>query len=542
MKVTVVFKNKCVKTIIGLCAVLLCGSNYLLAQGTFKIVDYVQSSIISASGDNAPFWLVTNRNGVSSLDTQNGYVRYGMLVDGTIGNSGNWKCSSGFDFKIGYNQINDISIQQLYADVSYKWLTLSIGQKERTAEMRHFCHIYGIDNKAMCLFPNLSLDAVTDLGTGGLVYSNNALPVPQLRLEVPEYVSIFGRDTWIKLRGHIAYGMFLDHNFQADFTAKNPNARYTKKVLYHSKALFMKFGKPEKFPLEVEGGLEMYSQFGGDIYTHAKGKYMSMPSGVNDFFKALIPGSGDSTTPYAEQSNMSGNHIGNWHLAFTLHTRPFDIRLYGEHMFEDFSQLFFFEYQSNSEGNREVVYYPWRDIMIGISVKNKSRFLKFISNISYEYMSTYDQSGACYNDPGPHYKEQMDGWDNYYNHAIYSGWHNFGMAMGNPLVFSPLYNTDGALEFKGNRVKSHHVGVNGGFGRKKELMYRLMYTYSENWGTYLNPFNEKRYTTSLLADIIYSPSGKTWYLSTSLAHDRSNYIGKNTGVMVSFVKVGLLKK
>ena len=536
-----IFLKKNIKYLLVVCVVFV-NVTSLFAQKSFSIRDYVQLNTVVSNGDNAPFWLVTNRNGVSSLDTQNGYVRYGVLFDGVIGDKGRWKYSAGLDLKAGYNQTSNLFVQQFYADISYKWFTFSFGQKERASEMRHFCNIGGLGNKAIAMFPNLSLDAVTDLGTGGLVYSNNAAPIPQLRLEIPEYVGFFGKDTWIKLRGHIAYGMFLDHNFQADFTAKNPNARYTKKVLYHSKALFMKFGKPEKFPLEVEGGLEMYSQFGGDIYTHANGKYMSMPCGVKDFFKAFIPASGDSTTPYAEQSNMSGNHIGNWHLAFTLHTKPVDIRLYGEHMFEDFSQLFFFEYQSNRDGNREVVYYPWRDIMVGISVKNKSRFLKFISNVNYEYMSTYDQSGACYNDPGPYYKEQMDGWDNYYNHAIYSGWHNFGMALGNPLVFSPMYNSDGSLEFKGNRVKSHHVGVNGGFGRKKVLLYRLMYTYSENWGTYLNPFDEKKYTTSLLADIIYSPLGKSWYLSTSLAHDRSNYIGKNTGVMVSFVKVGLLKK
>ena len=537
-----VVDNKYLKPIFCLLAVMGCFPVSLPAQNKSNVVDYVQSNVISASGDNAPFWLVSNRNGVSSLDTQNGFVRYGVLLDGIIGDRGNWKYSAGLDLKAGYNQTNNLFVQQLYADVSYKWLALSLGAKERAAEMRHFCGIDGIDNKAVKSLPNLSLDAISDLGTGGLVYSGNAAPIPQLRLEIPEYVGFFGKDTWIKLRGHVAYGIFLDHGFQEKFTVMNPVAKYTSKVLYHSKALFMKLGKPDKFPLEVEGGLEMYSQFGGDVYSHAKGKYLSMPRGLKDYFKALIPGSGDSTTPYAEQSNMSGNHVGNWHLAFTLHTKPVDVRLYGEHMFEDFSQLFFFEYQSDRDGDREVVYYPWRDIMLGISVKNKSRFLKFVSNVSYEYMSTYDQSGACYNDPGPHYKEQMDGWDNYYNHAIYSGWHNFGMALGNPLAFSPLYNADGSLEFKGNRVKSHHVGVNGGFGRKKVLLYRFMYTYSENWGTYLNPFDEKKYTTSLLADIIYSPLGKSWYLSTSLAHDRSNHIGKNTGVMVSFVKVGLLKK
>ena len=58
----------------------------------------------------------------------------------------------------------------------------------------------------------------------------------------------------------------------------------------------------------------------------------------------------------------------------------------------------------------------------------------------------------------------------------------------------------------------------------------------------MNPFLEKRYTTSLLADFVYSPDAKSWYLSASVAHDWSNHIGNNTGVMFSFVKVGLLKR
>ena len=72
-------------------------------------------------------------------------------------------------------------------------------------------------------------------------------------------------------------------------------------------------------------------------------------------------------------------------------------------------------------------------------------------------------------------------------------------------------------------------------------MTSFVYTYSENWGTYVNPFFKIRYTTSLLADVAYAPDAKSWMLSASLACDRSNLIGNNFGVMLSFVKVGLFK-
>ena len=537
-----VFENSSFLSLLFLTLTAFLGLQEINAQ---EISYFAQMNTIVSKGDNAPFWLVANRQGLSSLDSSNGYARYGMKIDGSIGKENVWKYSAGIDLSAGYNMERSVSVNQLYAEASWKWLTLSLGMKHRSGEMRGFSDVKYCSSSEGEIrkpdFPHLYRSILSDIGSGGLLFSGNSSPIPQFRVEVPEFVSIFGRDTWIKLRGHIAYGMFLDHNFQEDFTAKNPNARYAKKVMYHSKALFMKFGKPEKFPLEVEGGLEMYSQFGGDFYTHSKGKYMSMPGGVKDFFKAFVPGSGDGSTPGPEQANMSGNHIGNWHLALTLHTKPLDIRVYGEHMFEDFSQLFFFEYQSNREGKKEIVYYPWRDIQLGISVKNKSGYLKFISNVCYEYMSTYDQSGAGYNDPGPNYSEQMDGCDDYYNHSIYPGWHNYGMGIGNPLVFSPLYNNNGSLVFSGNRLKSHHFGMNGSFGNKHLFLYRMMYTYSENWGTYFNPFNEKKYTTSMSADIVYTPCKSNWMFSLSLALDKSNLIGNNWGAMVSIARIGVIK-
>ena len=532
-------KNKIVFTAV-VCILLVC-AEYTFAQ-SLRISDYIQVNAIGATGDYAPYWLVSNRGGLSSLDTDNGFVRYGVGLDGSIDSKGNWRYSSGLDFKAGYNQARKPIVCQLYADVSYKWLTLSIGAKERGAEMRDFCRLDAPGNSAFNTLNGLSFNSLHELGTGGLVYSGNSTPIPQVRIGAPEYVTVKGTGSWLKMRGHIAYGMFMDGNFQENFTTINPKEKYNKYTLYHSKAMFIKVGNEDKFPLEVEGGLEMHSQFGGDVYTHAAGKTLAMPARFIDFFKAFIPLGGDNMVPYTEQSNITGNQIGNWHMAFTFHTKPVDVELYGEHMFEDFSQLFFIEYQNNIDNKRTLVYYPWRDIMIGLSVKNKTDYLDFISNISYEYVSTYDQSGAGYNDPSDYFVEQMDGLDNYYNHAIYSGWHYYGMSLGNPLLFSPLYNTDGSLEFKANRMRAHHVGVNGTFGRKKEFLYRLMYTYSENWGTYLNPFFNKRYTTSFLADLMYSPCGKSWFLSASVAHDQSNHIGNNSGVMFSFVKTGLFKR
>ena len=53
------------------------------AQSGVDINQFVQLNTVLSDGDNAPFWLTANRQGLSSLNTSSGYVRYGMRVDGT---------------------------------------------------------------------------------------------------------------------------------------------------------------------------------------------------------------------------------------------------------------------------------------------------------------------------------------------------------------------------------------------------------------------------------------------------------------------------
>ena len=513
------------------------------AQEHDELSYFAQLSSIVSSGDHAPFWFTAQRNGISSIESSCGYARYGLKYSNTLGKKEEWSYSIVADVASGYNQENTFMVQQAYGELNYKWLTFTIGSKERWSEQEHFfieMAARASDNNVAGKLQWLFAGRYASLGSGGLVYSGNSRPIPQVRVEIPDFTSIPGTNDWLKVRGYIAYGMFCDHNFQREFTTTNPQARYGKNILYHGKALFLNIGKASRFPITFDGGLEMHTQFGGDIYTHADGLSVSMPRKPMDFFKALIPLSGSDETPTVEQTNISGNQLGSWHAAFTIHTRKADIRIYGEHMFEDFSQLFFFEYQQNREGKKRLIYYPWRDIMIGVNIANKWEKLSFISNIRYEYLTTRDQSGALYHDPSNYFNEQMDGGDNYYNHGIYPGWSNWGMGIGNPLIISPIYNSNGSLQFASNRLVAHNIGVNGILNGKFPMVYRLNYTYSENWGTYANPFNEKRYTTSLLAELTYTPAKSNWMGTISIAHDKSSHIGNSTGVMFTLTYGGLL--
>lgn len=506
-------------------------------KGNFRY--YAQLNTIASDGNYAPFWFTANNNGISSVNKSNGYVRYGMSYDNKFGKKGNFRYNITADIIAGFNLTSAVSFQQAYGELSWKWLTLSVGSKERWGEQEYFSRKTRLrtTNTVNSYYPNLFKNRFGNLGSGGLIFSGNSRPIPQARIEIPEFVNIPGTKEWLKVRAYISYGLFTDNKYQKKFTRINPDAKYGEKILYHGKAGFISIGKPSKFPVTFDGGLEMHTQFGGNMYNTGYGD-VSMPHKFIDFVKAFIPMTGGEDTPMDEQANISGNQTGCWHAAFTIHTKPLEIRLYGEHMFEDFSQLFFFEYQMNNEGKRRTLIYPWRDMLVGINISNKSGILPFISNIRYEYMTTRDQSGALYHDPSDNFYDQMDGCDNYLNHGIYPGWHHYGMGMGTPLVFSPAYNKNGNLEFRSNRLIAHNIGINGVINTKFPFAYRLNYTYSEHWGTYANPFSEKRYTTSLLAEVTCMPKECGWLGTVSVGYDMSNFIGNNFGLMFTVTHVG----
>ncbi len=49
-------------------------------------------------------------------------------------------------------------------------------------------------------------------------------------------------------------------------------------MLYNSKGIWIRNGNASKFPLVFEAGLEMATQFGGEIYNYkGPGSYLKMP-------------------------------------------------------------------------------------------------------------------------------------------------------------------------------------------------------------------------------------------------------------------------
>ena len=454
---------------------------------------------VYGNGSYAPMWHFNNMQGVGSYKSDWAYAR--ATVKGTnlfkkSGISLDW----GADVIGGYNLASNIFIQQAYLDLNWKKLRVSMGQKERWSEIQN-----------------------QRLSSGALIESGNARPIPQIRIELPQYWNIPGTNGWVGIKGHIAYGWFTDAKWQKGFV--HADKAHTSGVLYHSKAGYARFGNEEVFPLSAEMGLHMVTQFGGTSYNRLNkpGNTLKNPTRLKDYFTAFLPLKGDVMYDIADQVNVAGNMLGSWLGAITWNDKKWKLRLTYEHVFEDHSQMFW-------------EYGIWTEQLIGIELELKK--FNWIKGITLEYFNLKNQSGPIYHDSNSLIPDQISCADNNYWHHTYNGWFNYGMMIGTPLITSPVYNTDGTLRIYNNRVEAFHMGIEG--APLKWLNYRLLLTKSNNWGTYSIPFTEMKKNTSGLFELTFKPN-KAWNIKASFAFDSGELYGNNYGGMITVSRCDIFK-
>lgn len=452
-----------------------------------------------ATGGTTPFWMVNNLQGLSSVTPDNGYVRLSAFHD--MDHSRRFSWGAGVDLAAAWNFSSPFIIQQLYGEVRYRCLDAMIGSKEMS----------GCFNN-----PRLS--------SGNLLFSNNSRPVPQVRVGIFDYADIWGLKGWLGIKGYMSFGAFTDSRWMKSWVADGK--KRSEDVLFHSKGIWLRNGNPSKFPLTFEVGIELATQFGGTHYLE-DGEVVRMPHGLKDWWKAVVPLKGGDETPDGEKANIQGNMVGCWN--YCLSWRPADadwgVKAYYEHFFEDHSMLY--------------IDYRWRDGLWGIEADFPDN--RFVSAAVYEFLYMKDQSGPIlwnYNDKIPC---QVSGHDNYYNHYIYPGWQHWGMGIGNPLCLSPLFNNDGTMLLRSTRVIGHHLGFEG--QPADEIQYKVLASYTRNWGTYWYPLPEVQNNFSALLEVTWKPARlKGWEGSLSVAGDTGSLLGNNFGVGIRIAKTGWFLK
>lgn len=484
-----------------------------------KIQYNIQTEMVASHGKNAPFWLVSNRHGLSSLENNNANISAGLLRQFDKEKKFTW--AYGIELAGTYNYTAPLFIQQLYADIKYSCWELSVGSKERWSEGKH-----------------------KTLSGGGLTFSPNARPIPQVRLGINDYTSaswLFNE--WLHVKGHLSYGRHTDDNFQRTHMAHATlGSCYVQDVLFHEKTGFLKIGKRDRTPFSLEIGLEMYSQFGGTVWKkteHGDIIRFKLPHTYKEYIKAFIPMAGGNDSPEMEQDNVNGNILGSWHFAMNYETDDWSIKAYYEHYYEDHSGLLGFDYHYNREGEKQLIsYFPWRDGLYGLEVKLPQN--RIVNTVVYEYLTSRDQSGPILQNPTGDMIGQAGGMDWYYTHTYYQSWQHWGMAICNPHTLSPLYNQKPSIAMPYQRIRSHHIGFDG--NPTDEIHYRYMGSWTKHWGSVEDPLPNPLTQVSTMGEVTYTPKQwQGWQFTGAIALDYSKLIGNNFGGMLTIRKTGLIK-
>ena len=496
--------------------VFVCAQAQTAASEWSKIGYEIQTDIVASTGKHAPFWLVSNRHGLSSLEKNNANLSLGFFRNFDQKKGFTW--AYGAEFAGAYNYYAPFYVQQLYADVKYNCWELSIGSKERWSEGKH-----------------------RTLSGGGLTFAPNARPIPQVRFGINEYTTVpWWFNGWVKVKGHFSYGGYTDNRFLQQFV-KNSGSRYTTNIKFHEKTAFIRIANPSGRGLGWESGLEMCSKFGGDLYTYQDGKYTlseTLPAAFREYIAAFIPLAGGEAAPDADKANINGNVVGSWHAIMDYTAETWKLRAYYEHFFEDHSQMLGISWVSDREGvTRFLSYHPWQDGLWGLELELPKG--KWLRGVVAEYITSRDQSGPILHNSNEFFKEQISGADYYYNHYYFLPWQHWGMSVCNPQFLSPNYNNYGELSMPYTRIRSYHIGVEG--QPYKEWIYRLMGSYTCHWGSFYAPLPAPATLVSTLLEVVYIPSElKDWQFVGTFAMDYSNLIGDNIGGMITIRKNGLL--
>ena len=494
--------------IAALLAVLPFAANAQTSRLGEGVVYSADITAAAGSGSAAPFWFTNNRYGLGTDRTSYGFVRAAVGRDVMCDSLRRWKVGYGADLVVARNMNSNFVVQQLYTDIQWRKIRLTIGQKEFPLELKN-----------------------QRLSSGGMTSGINARPIPQIRLEYPHFVDIKGTCGWLAMKGHISFGWYADGVWQRQFNNGNKWSPYTRHSKYHSKALFARVGNKDKFPLFLTCGLETSSQFGGEAWNLADradhndpdfSPYQNLNDGFLSYWHAFtFSGSDVNDGNYA---NVAGNHLGSWHMRLDYKGKAWGAGFYFEHFFEDHSQLFW--------------QYGWKDMLYGAEITFPRN--RFVSGIVYEHIGTMDQSGPIYHDRSENLDVQISGVDNYYNNHIYGAWQHAGFVMGNPLLLSPLYNHNGALRVQHNRIRAHHAGLAG--NPADGIEWRVLVTTEKSYGTYDLPLKHPLRGTYCLAEVSYAPRfAKGVKATVSYACNRGKLLGKSNGAMISLTYSGRTK-
>ncbi len=480
-------------------------------------VNYEASAIGTAgSGDFAPYFLSAMSHG-KIVSAGNAWVEgkawRTMSADERFSYGFGIDLMAGYASSVDYARYNKTDgqwfihplhpsrghIQQLYGEVKYRGVFLTVGMKERGSALLN-----------------------TRLSSGDLIESGNARPIPQARVGFIDFQDIPFTRGWVQIQGELSYGKMTDSDWWENHFNRF-NYHYTTGEWYHYKRCYFRTKPSERFSATV--GMQASAHFGGTTYNYFDGENVEIVHNrvnVKAFWDVFIPKEGNGEAYYL------GNHVGSWDVMLRYRMRNNDeIKGYMTSPWEDGSGI----------GKLNGFDGVW-----GVEYRRASKGI--VNAVLVEYLDFTNQSGPIHYDPddvsGGTITDRGSGADNYYNNAFYNSYANYGMSIGTPALMAPVYNRDGYLAYTCNRMRGFHAAIEGSVTH--DLDYRAKVSYRKAWGEGFILLPEPVHSTSVMVEADYRiPSVKGLSVKGSLALDRGDMPGNAFGALVTVSYNGSIK-
>lgn len=470
------------------------------------------------SGDFAPYYMMSNNGGVLT-QPKSFTLRAKAYKDLSL--SERFSFSFGVDALGGYQSEytqydladypiagqgkhpSAVLLQQLYGEVKYRSLFLSMGMKERSSALFN-----------------------SRLGSGDFIESNNARPIPQLRAGFVDFQDFPGTKGWLQIQGELSFGKMVENGwYDEHFSFRDGGVNLGK--YYHYRRLYLR-SNPDK-PLSVTVGMQQTTQYGGVARTYKDGKIIkedAVDMNLKNFFRPLLPIGGEEAE--GNEGFYYGNTIGSWDLV-------------ARYRFADDTQLKAY-FQWPFEDGSGIAKCNGFDGIWGLEYNNPNK-KGIVAEAVIEYIDFTNQSGPIHWAPqffdGQGMDGQATGNDNYYDNFRTFAYSNFGMSIGSPFISSTIYNRSGSNNIYDSRVRGVHLGASGFV--LPSLEYRVLFSYRRSWGSYNLPRLELGENTSFMIEGAYHfPKIEGLSVKGQVAMDKGNMFGDNFGVLLALSYQGFL--
>lgn len=487
----------------------------------WRRLDYaIETKAAVTSGTYLPFLLTMGRRGQLSPDGKQAMLQPSLQY--RVQHHSGLRFSLGADLSLyassHYPYYGDqIKINQLYAEGAYHKYRISVGAADAKQQF--------VDSR---------------LSSGNMVWSENARNLAGLSIRTEDFVSMIILGGAVEAKFEIFYGkmwgdsaynmsqfqQYLSHVTEHPQYALRATGIYGTHV--HRKSVFLR--TPSYFPLQLTIGGEHVALYGGQR-THIDG-YWDGPLQVthqqlsaSSWFKALVgaAGSGDRRLNHTASLDARLDYTGH----------KYTMAIYKQHYIDDLGRHSFAQFADGLWGF-EMRMKRW-DLLQHI-------VLEFVKSDSQGDNSQIvnNRLNGIYDNPDVPEPSPEDYASDFYQDETYGAYAYSGLAVGNPMLVSPIYNRQNmaghpyAQYYPGfgyNNIQGFHLGAEGRL--TYELDYRLLFSHTSSKGTAWAPLSAGSVShTSVMLEGRYTFSPH-WQASVSAAYDAGKLYGNNIGALFS---------